>query len=70
MVENSDDLENYRYYRYVRRIGDLEVYRDEQFGAEIKDSIGFYSQEYPRHFNQRGFVKSLEHGLLFDDFSL
>lgn len=43
ILDNSDDLENYRYYRYVRRIGDLEIYRDEQFGALIKNSIGFYS---------------------------
>jgi NADPH-dependent 2,4-dienoyl-CoA reductase/sulfur reductase-like enzyme len=29
ILDNSDDLENYRYYRYARRIGDLEIYRDE-----------------------------------------
>lgn len=69
ILDNSDDMENYRYYRYSRRIGDREFYRDEQFGVHVKESIGYYSEEYPRHFNQRGLVKALEKGLLRDTYN-
>lgn len=58
--EVLEDLEEFRFYRYSRRIGDSEFWVDSQFDRHVKSGLGFYSTQFPIHLSQNKFSYILE----------
>lgn len=61
--EVLENLEDFKYYRFTRRIGDSEFRVDSQYDRHVKSGLGFYTTQFPIHLSQNKFSYVLEKSL-------
>ena len=55
-----EPMEDYKFYRYCRRLDDFEFWVDVQFDGDTKTALGYYTTSFPQHLSQNRLVGVLE----------